>query len=416
MPMAESMSRSRMEGEDRRDPLAEVRGRFVIPRGLRYFDGNSLGPLTHGARERLLRVVDVEWGQDLIAGWNDHSWIELPRRVGAKIARLVGAQDDEVVSCDSTSVNLYKLLAAAVDLRPGRRTVVCQADHFPTDIYLARGLVELLGEPHRLVLADPDDLDDAVDDDTAVVCLGHVDFRNGRLLDMGELTRRIQDRGALTLWDLSHSAGALDVRLGEHGVDMAVGCGYKFLNGGPGAPAFAYVRRDLQDRVRTPLPGWLGHRDPFAFDVEYVPADGVGRLVCGTPPILAMATLDAALDAFDGVDLGDLRRKSVALGDHFLSLVEARCGGLGLELACPRDGAERGSQVCLRHREGYGVMQALIHRRVVGDFRPPDVMRFGLCPLYTRFVDVWDAVESLRDILATGAWRDERFRRRGVVT
>jgi len=402
---------------DREDPLAGRRDAFDLPADVLYFDGNSLGPLTHAARRRAREVIERQWGRDLIGSWNTHDWIHLPRRVGDKIARLIGAEAGEVVVADSTSVNLFKLLAAALALRPKRRTILSDASNFPTDLYMARGLADLLGEIGvRLRLVEPDELTAAIDGDTAVVALSHVDFKTGELRDLAAVTAAARERGALVVWDLAHSAGALEVDLGAGGADLAVGCGYKFLNGGPGAPAFVYVARRLHERARSPLYGWLGHRDPFAFDAGYTPAEGIDRFQCGTPPVLSLAALDAALDVFDGVDLAELRRKSMALGDLFLDLVGRECAGSGLEVACPRDGERRGSQVSLRHPRGYAIVQALIDRGVVGDFRAPDVLRFGITPLYQRYVDVWDAVAILREVVETGAFEDPRYRRRGVVT
>lgn len=406
---------------DRADPLAPLRERFLLPPGVIYLDGNSLGPLPRSVPERVRAVVEGEWGRDLIRSWNLHGWIDLPARVGAKIARLIGAAPDEVVVADSTSVDLFKLLAAALERSPERRVVISEAGNFPTDLYVVQGLartvaafggrrVELRTLRHR------EELPDALGDDVAVVLLTQVDYRTGELWDLAETTRRIHGAGALALWDLAHSAGAVPVDLEAAGADLAVGCGYKFLNGGPGAPAFLYVARRHQEVLRSPVQGWLGHDAPFAFEAEYRPAPGVARFQAGTPPILAMAALDAALDAFEGVDAGRLREKSVALGDLFLELVETECAGLGLEPACPRDGSRRGSQVSFRHPEGYAVVQALIARGVIGDFREPDVLRFGLAPLYLRYEDVGEAVRHLREVLETRAWDREEFRTRALVT
>ena len=408
MRLPETFTRDAIAELDRRDPLASRRQLFELPPGLLYFDGNSLGPLTRKSRRRVREVVDRQWGRDLIGSWNVHGWIDLPRRAGAKIARLIGAGDDEVVVADSTSVNLMKLLAAALDLRPGRPVILTEASNFPTDLYIAQGLAELVGDRARVRRVEPGALVAAIDREVAVVSLSHVGFKSGELRDMGSITRAAHAAGALALWDLAHSAGALEVDLGGCGADLAVGCGYKFLNGGPGAPAFAYVARRHQGSARSPLPGWLGHRAPFAFEPDYRPAAGIDRFRCGTPPILSLAALDAALDAFDGVDLAAVRDKSAALGDLFLALVERECAGLGLEVVCPRDAGRRGSQVTFRHEEGYAVVQALIDRGMVGDFRPPDVLRFGLAPLYQRYADVWDGVALLRQVLARRAWDDPR--------
>lgn len=401
---------------DRQDPLAPWRELFHLPDGLLYFDGNSLGPVVRQARSQVRDVLERQWGDDLIRSWNVHGWIDLPRRVAAKIAPLIGASDDEVAVTDSTSVNLFKLLAAAVGLRPGRRVILSETEQFPTDLYIAEGLAGLLGRGHELRLAEPSEVAASIDDDVAVVCLSHVRFKSGELLDMAELTRAAHARGALVVWDLSHSAGALPVDLTGCEADFAVGCGYKFLNGGPGAPAFLFVARRLHGEARSHLAGWMGHQAPFAFDLDYRPAPGVDRFLCGTPPILSLAALDGALSVFAGVDMAAVRRKSVALGDLFLELVRQECDGLGLGVACPVDGRRRGSQVSLSHPQGYAVVQALIARGTVPDFRVPDVTRFALTPLYQRFVDVWDAVQALRETLVTRAWDDPRYRRKNKVT
>lgn len=425
------VSRADLEALDADDPLAPVRDRFDLPRATSYFDGNSLGPLPRSVRRRVESLVDEQWRRDLVSAWNVHGWIDLPRRVGSRIAPLVGARPEDVVVCDSVSVNLFKLMSAGLGIlrsragaRSAPRRIVVQAEHFPTDVYLAEGLAELArvagGEVELFRLP----MDDLLDDPAsalaphrgAVVSLGHVDFRTGRILPMEEVTAAIHDAGGLALWDLSHSAGALEVELAGCGVDLAVGCGYKFLNGGPGAPSFLYVAPEHQEEARTPLPGWLGHAAPFAFEPTYEPADGVRRFVCGTPPVLSLAALDAALDAWEGVDLAAVRAKSQTMGDAFLALAEAHLAPHGVEVACPRDAAHRGSQVSLRHPEGYEAVQALIERDVVGDFRAPDILRFGLAPLYQRHVEVWDAVAALAEVLASGAHREERFRRRGMVT
>jgi kynureninase len=399
---------------DDADPLAPLRERFVLPAGVIYLDGNSLGPLPRGTAERLRRVVEDEWGRDLIRSWTRHGWLDLPAAVAAKIAPLIGARPTEVAVADSTSVNLFKLLAAALALRPGRRAILSQPGNFPTDLYQIQGLTELLGDGHELRLAaDPTA---ALDEDVAVVALSHVDYRRGEVQDMAAVTVAAHRRGALALWDLSHSAGALEVDLGGCGADLAVGGGYKYLNGGPGAPAYLFVAEALQEAARSPLQGWLGHADPFAFEPAYRPAPGIRRFLCGTPPVLSLAALDAGLDLFAGVDLAQVRRKSMALGDLFLRLVEERCGGHGLTPACPADARRRGSQVALAHPQGYAIVQALIARGVIGDFRVPDVLRFGLAPLFLRHVDVWDAVEHLRQVLVTGEYRQPEFQQLAPVT
>ncbi len=412
--MPETITRAAVAELDREDPLAPLRHWFELPPGVRYFDGNSLGPVSRSGRRRAVEVLEKQWGGDLIRSWNLHGWVDLPRRLGARIARLIGAEPDEVVVADSTSVNLFKLLAAALELKSGRRVIVSESSQFPTDLYMAQGLETHSGA--RLRLAKPGELLSAIDAEVAVVCLSHVDFKTGELRDLAGLTRAAHRRGALILWDLSHSAGAMEIDLDADGVDLAVGCTYKFLNGGPGAPAYLFVARRHQARARSPLQGWFGHRDPFAFDAVYRPAEGIDRFQCGTPPILALAALDGALDVFEGVDLGAVRRKSLRLGELFLDLVRQECAGLGIEPAGPAESERRGSHVALRHGEGFRVVQALAERGVVGDFRAPDVMRFGLAPLYLRFVDVWHAVQALREVLENRSWDDARFERRDVVT
>jgi len=401
---------------DAADPLAACRDRFELPEGVIYLDGNSLGPLPRGAAARLERVVRDEWGRGLIRSWNAAGWIDLPARVGARIAPLVGAGAGDVVVADSTSLNVFKLLAAALRLQPERRVIVTEPGNFPTDLYMAAGLVELLGGRHELRLVDAGDVEGALDDDAAVVMLTHVDYRTGRMHDLDGITAAAHAAGALALWDLAHSAGAVPVDLSGAGADLAVGCGYKYLNGGPGAPAFAYVAPALQERVVSPLAGWMGHAAPFAFDPGYRPAAGVARLLCGTPAVLSLAALDAALDAWDGVDLADVRAKSLALTELFMARVDAVCAPLGAEVAHRQPPERRGSQAVVRHAEGYAVMQALIARGVIGDFRTPDLMRFGFAPLYTRFVDVWDAVDILADVLESGAWDRPEHRARAAVT
>lgn len=405
---------------DHEDPLAPCRELFELPPGLAYFDGNSLGPPSADSRRRLRQVAEQEWGGRLVAGWNgrgpDDGWIGLAARAGRRIARLIGAAPDEVLVADSTSVNLFKLLAAALELRPGRRVLLCQEEHFPTDLYIAEGLARLRGQGFTVRRARTAELPAALSAEVAVVCCSHVDFRSGELHDMAALNREARRHGALTCWDLSHTAGALPIELDAAGADLAVGCGYKFLNGGPGAPAFLFVRGELQESSRNPLPGWLGHADPFAFAPDYRPAAGIERFLCGTPPILSLASLDAALEAFAVADLHLLRRKSLELGDFFRELLERRCPGCGFEVVTPREHERRGSQISLRHPEAFALVQALIAKNVVPDFRAPDLLRFGLTPLYQRFADVVTAVETLRQILIAGFHREARFQVRSKVT
>ncbi len=409
------ISRADAAALDAADPLAPFRDRFVLPEGLVYLDGNSLGALPKTVAGRMAEVVRREWGEGLIRSWNDAGWIDLPRRVGDKIARLVGAAAGEVVCADSTSVNLWKVLAAALSLRPERRTVLSEAGNFPTDLYVAEGLARLLGKGHRLRLVPKGEVAAALDDDVAALLLTHVDYRTGERHDMERLTRAAHAAGALAIWDLAHSAGAMPLDLHGAGGDLAVGCGYKYLCGGPGAPAFLWVPKRLQDAFVQPLSGWLGHAQPFAFESSYRPAPGVARFLCGTPPILSMSSLDAALDVILDADLALVRAKSEALTSFFIEAVERECGE-AVRLASPRDASLRGSQVSFAHPDAYAVMRALIERGVVGDFRAPDVLRFGFAPLYVRFADAWDAAKALADVLSSHAHERPELRRRAAVT
>jgi len=395
------------------DPLAGHRALFEVPPGVIYLDGNSLGVLPKAVPARLAKVVADEWGRDLIRSWNTAGWIDLPAKVGAKIAPLIGAYPDEVIACDSTSVNLFKLAAGALALRPDRHVIVTEPGNFPSDLYILQGLADL--KPGLEIRVTPRaELAAALDESVALLLLTEVHYKTGELHDMAALSAKAHEVGALTLWDLSHSAGALPVDLTASGADLAVGCGYKYLNGGPGAPAFAYVARRHQGTFKSPLTGWMGHAQPFAFDDDYLPGMGMARLLCGTPQVLNMSALDAALSVFEGIDMGMVRAKSMALGDLFLTLVQDRCDGL--TPACPLGGAQRGSQVALRHPNGYAIVQALIDRGVIGDFRAPDILRFGLTPLYIGFADVWDAVDHLAQIMATEAWREPRYAEVAAVT
>jgi kynureninase len=418
---------------DAADPLAPLRERFALPAGVIYLDGNSLGALPRATPDRVGAVMRDDWGEGLIRSWNTAGWIDLPQRVGDRIAQLVGAGPGELHVADSTSINLFKVLEVALALvreqGPGRRRVVSERGNFPTDLYIADSVAQRHG--CELVLTDRDDLARHLDDRLAVLMLTHVDYRSGRLHDMAATTRAAHAAGALTVWDLAHSAGAVpvDLKAGgsvESAADFAVGCGYKYLNGGPGAPAFVWAHPRHTARLdalqwRQPLSGWMGHAAPFEFGPAYRPAAGIRRFACGTPPILSLAALECGLETFEAAaalgGMAALREKSMTLGQLFIDAVEARCAGHGLALASPRDPAERGSQVSFTHPDaGYAIVQALIARGVIGDFRAPDLLRFGFTPLYTRHVDVWDAVERLVDVLDTGAWRRPEFHRRAAVT
>jgi kynureninase len=393
-----------------------MRDKFFLPRGIIYLDGNSLGALPRVTRRRLNEVIQQEWGERLIRSWNESGWIEAPQRVGDKIARLIGAQPGEVIVTDSTSINLFKTLAAALALRPDRRVILSTLDNFPTDLYMAQGLIQQLGGRHTLRLVARDELVEHLTDEVATLMVTHVNYQSGRILDMPGLTRRAHEQGALALWDLSHSAGALPVDLDAADADFAVGCGYKYLNGGPGATAFLYVARRHQASFSQPLAGWMGHAQPFAFVPNYAPAEGVARYLSGTPAILSLAALECGVDLLLEADLSRIRAKSLALTTLFIELVESRLRRFGLELATPRDTVIRGSQVSFHHPEGYAMMQALIRDGVIGDFRAPDIMRFGFTPLYLRYVDVWDAVTRLRRILVDKAWHQPAFKQQQKVT
>lgn len=376
---------------DRLDPLAVRREAFRLPADLIYLDGNSLGALTVGAERSVARAVGVQWGVDLIRSWNVHGWIDLPATLGERVGRLIGAAPGETLVCDSTSVDLFKLAAAASLDRGARRKIVTEAGNFPTDLYILQGLAKL--SPQIGVHAVPRDrIHDAIDADTFLVVLTHVHYRTAEIYDLAAMSARAHAMGARILWDLSHSVGAVPLDLRAAEADFAIGCTYKYLNGGPGAPAFLYVRRELQESLQPVLSGWLGDARPFEFLDDYAPAPGVDRHRCGTPPVLAFAALDGALETFDGVDMAAVRHKSVQLSELFIALVEALPGADALTLASPRDPQRRGSHVSFAHAQGYPLMQRLISRGVIGDFRAPDLLRFGFTPLYLRFVDVWDAV------------------------
>jgi kynureninase len=377
-----------------------------------YLDGNSLGALPVGVAARLDEVVEQAWGVELVRSWD--SWWDVPLGVGERIAPLVGAAPGQVAAGDSTSVNLAKLLTAGLRLRPDRHVVVTEAGNFPTDLYMAAEVARTHGAELRF--ADPLDVEASLGADVAVLMLTHVDYRSGRMHDLARLTAAAHRAGALVLWDLAHSAGAVPVELDAAGADLAVGCGYKYLNGGPGAPAWLYVASRHQDALDQPLPGWHGHARPFSLETAYDPAPGIRRALTGTPPILSMMALEAALGAFDGVAMAELRAKSLALTDAFISLVDDRLDGLGFTVVTPRRHEARGSQVSLSHENAYPIVKALIARGVIGDFREPDLLRFGFAPLYVGFADVWDAVDHLLAVVGSGEWDDPRFTTRTTVT
>ena len=408
------MTRDEAASLDRADELALFRERFVLPDGVIYLDGNSLGPLPKTVPARIEQVMQREWGQSLIRSWREHGWIDLQYRIGEKIARVIGAAPGTTVVADSTSVNLYKLLAAALDQRADRSVILTEEGNFPTDLYMAQGLVASLGRGHKLKLVPAAELAASLDRDVAVLMLTHVNYRSGAMHDMAALTRAAHAAGALVLWDLSHSVGAVPLQLQADGVDLAVGCGYKYLNGGPGAPAFLSIAPHLLADIRLPLTGWLGHAEPFAFESNYRPAEGIARAVVGTPPILSLAAFEAGIDIALEAPMAAIRAKSIRLAEAFIALMDDHCPEF--RLLTPRHGAQRGSQVAFAHPHGYAIMQALIERGVIGDFRAPDVMRFGLAPLYVRFVDLWDAVAILRNVMQSGIWQEDRLQQLQKVT
>lgn len=410
--------RARFEALDAADPLAALREAFTLPPGVRYFDGNSLGPQPKTARAAVLRVLEQGWGEALIRGWNDEGWFDLPDRTAEVLAPLLGAAPGSVAVADSTSLNIFKLLAAALAARPGRRRIFALKDTFPTDLYMAEGLASWLGEARAELCTFPslEALQSALDATVAVVLLSHVDFRSGERLALPEITAAVHDHGALVLWDLAHSAGAMPLALEAWGVDFAVGCGYKFLNGGPGAPAFAYVAQAHQATLAQPLAGWFGHARPFAFEPSYDPAAGVDRLKCGTPPILSLAALAGALKLFERVSPAALREKSLALTSAFMEEVAARPALKDFHCLTPWDPERRGSQVAFVHPEAYALIQALQDDGVIGDFRAPNILRFGVSPAVLRFIDVFDAVECLEATVRSGRHRAARFQTAKEVT
>jgi kynureninase len=400
---------------DASDPLADLRRKFLLPEETLYLDGNSLGALPIGVTERIDRVIRHEWGSRLIRSWNESDWYRLPLHVGDRIAPLLGVGAGEVAVGDSTSVSLFRVLASALQLRPDRQIVVTERGNFPTDLYMLDGLRQLL--PNLEVrFWDESKSPEEVLRGSGVLMLTHVDYRTGRIRDMRALSAAAHAAGALTVWDLSHSAGILELQIAHDGADFAIGCGYKYLNGGPGAPSYTWVAPALVNTVSQPLAGWFGHKDPFAFVPEYEAADGIRRYLTGTQQVLSLAALDEALKLWDGVSMRDVRQKSIAQTEWFIEAVERECAGYGLTLLSPRNSAERGGQVSFTHPEGYQIMQALISRGVIGDFRAPNVLRFGFSPLYVRFIDIDRAVDVLAEILRTEMWREQQFAARHTVT
>ena len=398
-----TITRDDCERQDEQDPLRNARARFALPAGVNYLDGNSLGALPRGLPERLAQIASDEWGNGLIRSWNDAGWFDAPARIGAKLAALLGAAAHQVIIADTISINLFKALVAAVRMRPDRRTLVAERGNFPSDNHIVDSVARLFNLEVRYVAAGA--IAAAIDDDTAAIELSHVNYRTAEIQDMAAVTAAAHAKGALTVWDLAHSSGAVDLQLDRDRADFAIGCGYKFLNGGPGAPAHIYVAERHHNLIDQPLTGWFAHRAPFAFGHAFERADGIKSMLCSTPPVLSLLALEAALDTFDDIAMADVQAKGRLLGDLMIKLHDEKLARLGFGLAASRDGAVRGNHVSLTHQEGYRIMQALIARGVIGDFRAPDVLRFGFGPLYVRFCDVFDAVATIEDIMRREAWK-----------
>lgn len=413
----EAVTEARCIARDEADPLAQCRDRFDMPDGVIYLDGNSLGPLPRSSAGLVGETLGEHWGRGLIRSWNDAGWFDLPLALGDRLGALVGAAPGQVAVCDNTSINTFKAISAAVGLNPGRNRVIACRDEFPTDLYMIQGLSGLSGGAIELVLAESaDDAMARLGEDTAVVLLSQVNYRSAALLDMAAITRKIHDAGALAVWDLCHSAGALAVELDHCGADIAVGCTYKYLNGGPGSPAFIYVAERHQEAARQPLSGWWSHAKPFDFSPGFTAAAGIRRFLTGTQPILSLVAVGAGLDTFNGVSMADVRAKSLALCELFACLVRQECGSADLEVRAGGPWEGRGSHVCLSFPRGYALMQALIQHGVIGDFRAPDLMRFGFAPLYNGYHDVWRAVQILSQCLSDGCYLDPRYNRAAPVT
>jgi kynureninase len=410
------ITRETMAARDLTDPLRRFRDEFTMPKGLIYLDGNSLGMLSRASAERARVVVEQEWGQSLINSWNDHGWIDMPLRVGAAIAPLIGAGSDEVVVCDSTSINLFKAMASAAAQRPERRTIVTNDENFPTDVYILEGLCRLLANGYRLRTASPDRLADVLDEDVAAVAYSHVDYKSARIERMSEVTAQIHASGALAIWDVSHSAGALPVDLNGANADFAVGCGYKYLNGGPGAPAFLFAARRHHEQMTNPLSGWLGHAAPFEFGSRYRPAPGIARMITGTPPVVSMALLGAAVGIIADAGMERLRAKSMDMTSLLVDLIAQECAGADLVLASPPDATQRGSHIIFAHPNGYAIVQALKVRGVIGDFRAPHFIRLGIAPIYLSYTELWDAAQQVKAVMHAREWDQEKFRTPATVT
>ena len=403
------ITRDELEELDRQDPLKIFRDEFDLPEGTLYFDGNSLGALPKATPARINEVVAEEWGKKLVTSWNSAGWFSLPETIGNKIAHLIGADDGEVVCVDGTGLNIYKLHAVALKMRAGRKVILMEGSNFPTDAYITQGLIDQLAQGHEIRFVEKNEILGAITEDVALVSLTQVHYKMGHLLDMKAITQKAHDVGALVMWDLSHSAGALPVALNGCDVDFAVGCTYKYLNGGPGAPAYLFVAKRHQGKETQPLTGWWSHERPFAFEQDYQPKNNIGQFLSGTQPIVSLAAVEVGVDLLLSADMDAIRQKSLALGDTFIQLIKEHLSEYGFTLATPVEPTERGSQISLCSENGYAIMQALIEAGVLGDFRAPDNMRFGLTPLYTRYTDLWDAVMKLKSIMENDTWRAERF-------
>ena len=417
----EAFARAACEEMDAGDDLQFARDRFSIPEGTVYLDGNSLGAMPKTTPTAVAQTIVHDWGVDLIRSWNSANWVNLPQTVGDRLAKLIGARNGEVVIADSTSINVFKLLAGILSqptllAQSERRFVVTEKSNFPTDIYIAEGICALLGGRYELKVVDGKPLASSLDESVAAVLITHVDYRTGAMHSMAGLNDAARRAGAPIVWDLSHSAGAVPLQLNDDGTDFAVGCGYKYLNGGPGAPGYVYVRQSRQAALSTPLSGWFGHAEPFAFAPHYQPAADIRRFLCGTPSVIGTVALNEGLATFEGVKLDQLWQKSVALGELFWRLMDQECGDLGFSCVSPRDPRQRASHLSFAHDHAYPIMQAMIDLGVIGDFRQPNLLRFGFTPLYSRYVDCWDAVAAIRDVVSSGAWRNPKYQLRNKVT
>ena len=403
---------------DTLDPIKKAREEFALPKDVIYFDGNSLGPLPKNTIKSLDSVIQREWGDGLVRSWNDENWINLPRNLGNQIAPLIGAKEGEVIVVDSTSVNLFKVLSSALMLNKNRKVIVSESGNFPSDLYILEGVNKMFGESYERCLMDEGDeeIEKYIDSSTAVVVLSHINYKTGRITDIKKITTFAHEKGALVVWDISHSVGVLPMNLHDLGVDFAVGCTYKHLNGGPGAPGFLFVHSSLIEKVSQPLTGWLGHIKPFDFEVEYQPANDINKFICGTPPIIAYKAIESGLEIFKDLSIIEIREKSTKLSEMFIQLMKQECTEFGFTLFSPKNSEQRGSQISFLHENAYSIIQALISHGIIGDYREPNVMRFGISPLYMRFEDVWNAITCLREIMQTGQWHSEKFKNKNYVT